>query len=436
MNNHAESPSRKKARPPASPTPSADSILTINGGSSSIRFGLFRKTGQVRRILSGKIERIGLPDGTFSATGDAPADNFSISIAAPDHRAAIQALSDWTRERIPRGTLCAVGHRFVHGGPDFWETTPITPGLLKKLREFSAFDPEHLPEEILLAEAFQETYPELPQFACFDTAFHHDMPRVAQRIALPRRFQSKGVRRYGFHGISCAYLLEALSRVAGPDAAMGRVVLAHLGNGASATAVWNKKSIDTSMGFTPTSGFPMSTRSGDLDPGLARFLAQAEGMTSRQFHQMVNHDSGLLGISETSSDMADLLEAEKTDIRAAEAVETFCYQAKKWICAMAGALGGLDTLVFSGGIGENCPPIRERMCQGLGFLGIELDATKNDSNAATISTAASRVAVRVIATDEEWMIADLVSRQPVAKAPSPSGPDDPSRSPSKREIST
>jgi acetate kinase len=210
--------------------------------------------------------------------------------------------------------------------------------------------------------------------------------------------------------LSCAYLLEELARVAGTKAARGRVILAHLGNGASVTAVRGGKSIDTSMSFTPTAGLPMSTRSGDLDPGLGWYLSRAEQVTAKQFHHMINHESGLLGVSEISSDMRELLLREKKDVRAAEAVSLFCYHAKKWICAMAGALEGLDTLVFAGGIGERAPEIRARICDGLRFLGIELDGKHNAANAGVISRKTGRVAVRVIHTDEEWMIAKLVCK--------------------------
>ena len=261
-----------------------------------------------------------------------------------------------------------------------------------------------------MTEAFHRRFPDLPQIACFDTAFHHDLPRVARLLPIPRRYEAKGVRRYGFHGLSCAYLMEELARVAGVKAAQGRVVLAHLGNGASVTAVREGKSIDTSMSLTPTAGLPMSTRTGDLDPSLAWYLARTEQVTAKQFHHMINHESGLLGVSEISSDMRELLLREKDDIRAAEAVALFCYQARKWICAMAGALEGLDTLIFAGGIGENTPAVRERICAGLEFIGIKLDGSANDGAAPIISATGSPATVRIIRTDEEWMIAKTVSR--------------------------
>jgi acetate kinase len=246
--------------------------------------------------------------------------------------------------------------------------------------------------------------------ACFDTAFHHDLPAVARLLPIPRRFEAKGVRRYGFHGLSYAFLMGELARLAGPEAARGRIILAHLGNGASLAAVHEGKSIDTSMSFTPTAGVPMSTRSGDLDPGLLWYLARTERMSAKEFNKMVNFQSGLLGMSETSSDMHDLLDLQAKDTRACEAVDLFCYQVKKWIGAFTAALGGLDTLVFAGGIGEHAPTVRARICDGLGFLGIKLEEELNAVNAGVISTDGSRVTVRVMHTDEEWMIANMVCR--------------------------
>jgi acetate kinase len=280
--------------------------------------------------------------------------------------------------------------------------------MIAELHQLSSFDPEHIPEETELIEATRRRFPDVAQIACFDTAFHHDLPRVAQLLPIPRRYNTQGVRRYGFHGLSYAFLIEKLADVAGPEAAKGRVILAHLGSGASLAAVRDGKSLDTSMGFTPASGIPMSTRSGDLDPGLAWYLAATEQMSSKNFNTMANSQSGLLGISETSSDMRDLLEREALDVRAAEAVAVFCYQVKKWIGAFSAALGGLDTLVFAGGIGENAAAVRSRICEGLEFLGIEIDEKRNTANEGVISKDASRVSVRVIPTDEEFMIAKTV----------------------------
>lgn len=388
--------------------PADPRILTINGGSSSIKFALFEAGDCLRRVLEGAIERIGLPEATLRVKGSNQADNFSQLVTATDHAVAVGVLMDWVEERIGREALTAVGHRVVHGGPTYSDPQLITTEMVEELHRLSPFDPEHLPEEILLTGAFHRRFPDLPQVACFDTAFHHDLPHAARLLPIPRRYEAQGVRRYGFHGLSYTFLMGELARLAGAEAAQGRVILAHLGNGASLVAVRDGKSVDTSMSFTPTAGVPMSTRSGDLDPGLVWYLALAEKMSAKQFNEMVNFQSGLLGMSETSSDMGDLLERETQDVRAAEAVALFCYQVKKWIGAFAAVLGGLDTLVFAGGIGENAPVVRARICDGLKFLGVELEEKQNVTNAGVISTAAGRVAVRVIHTDEEWMIANTV----------------------------
>ena len=290
-------------------------ILTINGGSSSIKFALFEGGDSLRRTLEGGIERIGLPAAAMQVKGTDEADNFSRPVAAPNHSAAADVLLDWIEQRNGRGALAAAGHRVVHGGPKYSEPQRITSEMVAELHGLSPFDPEHLPEEILLIEALQRRFPDLPQVACFDTAFHHDLPRVAQLLPIPRRYEAQGVRRYGFHGLSYSFLIEELARLAGAETAQGRIILAHLGNGASLAAVRDGKSVDTSMSFTPTAGVPMSTRSGDLDPGLVWYLARTENMNAKQFNELVNFQSGLLGISETSSDMRDLLKRESQDVR-------------------------------------------------------------------------------------------------------------------------
>jgi acetate kinase len=388
--------------------PANPRILTINGGSSSIKFALFEAGEPLQRIFAGGIDRIGQPKATLRVRGLEQPDNFSRTVNAPDHTVAAGILMDWIEKRSGRDALTAVGHRVVHGGPKYYKPQRITAEMVEDLRRLSPFDPDHLPEEIVLTEAFHRRFPDLPQVACFDTAFHHDMPRVAQMLPIPRRYEVQGVRRYGFHGLSYEFLVGELARLAGTEAAKGRIILAHLGSGASLAAVRDGKSLDTSMSFTPASGVPMSTRSGDLDPGLISYLARTEKMSPKQFDEMVNFQSGLLGISETSSDMHDLLDRETQDVRAAEAVALFCYQVKKWIGAFAAALGGLDTLVFAGGIGENAPAVRTRICDGLEFLGIELEEKKNAANEGVISASGNRVAVRVIPTDEERVIAKTV----------------------------
>jgi len=384
-------------------------ILTINGGSSSIRFALYRVEEPLKKALYGKIDRIGL-DGTNLTFHDAAKDKRgNLKLSASDHKSAATFLIDWLEKLDCFPSVRAVGHRVVHG---MHHTEPelVSQQLLDELNRISPFDPDHLPSEIELIETFRQRHPKLPQVACFDTAFHQTMPRVAKLLPIPRRFEAKGIQRYGFHGLSYSYLMEELARLGEASATTGRVILAHLGNGASLAAVRDGKSIDTSMGFTPTAGLVMSTRTGDLDPGVAPYLARTEQIDTKQFYDMVNHKSGLLGVSETSSDMRDLLDCETKDVRAAEAVALFCYQAKKWIGSFAVALGGLDTVVFAGGIGENAPAVRKRICEGLEFLGLEVDEARNAKTADVISTEASRITVRVIRTDEELMIARSVSR--------------------------
>ena len=385
-------------------------ILVINGGSSSIKFVLYQAGERLQRRFHGQVDRIGLSRTNLTFHGPSGKHQEDQIIAIPGNHSASEFLINWLEGQEGFESVRAVGHRVVHGMKRI-QPELVTQELLDELHRISPYDPDHMPGEIELIETIRQRHPKLPQVACFDTAFHHAMPRVAKLLPIPRRFDAMGIQRYGFHGLSYAYLMEELARLGDPAATSGRVILAHLGNGASMAAVRDGHSIDTSMGFTPTAGLVMSTRSGDLDPGLAAYLGRTEQMTTKQFFDMVNHKSGLLGISETSSDMRDLLTSEVKDLRAAEAVALFCYQAKKWIGAFAAALGGLDTLVFAGGIGENAPAVRARICDGLEFLGIHLEEQQNQANEGTISAATSRVAIRVMRTDEELMIARSVCRE-------------------------
>jgi acetate kinase len=386
------------------------SVLIINSGSSSLRFALFRVLESLPQILIGKFDRIGLPDARLSFTDILANQSDERRIDAPDHVACVPLLVELLEKKTGGSPVNAIGHRVVHGGPRYRDPRRVDEAMLEELRRISSFAPNHLPATIALMEVFTAKFPQVPQIACFDTAFHSTLPRVAKLLPIPRRYEAKGVQRYGFHGLSYSFLMQELEGIAGAKAAGGRVILAHLGNGASMAAVREGKSMDTSMGFTPAAGLVMSTRSGDLDPGLVAFLGRSERMTETEFDRMIHHESGLLGVSETSSDMRDLLAREAVDVRAAEAVALFCYQAKKWLGAFAAALGGLDTLVFAGGIGENNPAIRARICEGLGFLGIELNETRNAENAAVISMPTSRVTVRIIRTDEELTIARSTCR--------------------------
>jgi acetate kinase len=386
------------------PRPERSCILTINGGSSSVKFALFDRARQ-ERLLSGRIERVGSREARMVATGlDGAATDRSL-LDVPDVAAAGALVLEWLEGAVRLTALAAIGHRLVHGGDRYSRPEPITAEVLAELRRLTPYAPAHLPGAIALIEALGRACPGLLQVACFDTAFHHDLPRVAQIVPIPRRYAAAGVRRYGFHGLSYAYLMEELERVAGYNAARGRVILAHLGAGASMAAVLGGRPVDTTMGFTPAAGIVMATRPGDFDPGLVRFLADREGMTAAQFDRLVYHESGLLGVSETSADVRDLLARLADDARAAEAIALFCYAAKKAIGSYAAVLGGLDVLVFAGGIGENAPEIRQRICAELQFLGITLDGGRNEANAAVISAEGAPAEVRVIRTDEEPMIA-------------------------------
>lgn len=387
-------------------------ILTLNGGSSSIKFAVYTIGDTPEREWHSQLDRIGQP-GTSLTVTDVFGNHETNPVTALDYSSAVVFLVDWLGKQAVFETIAAVGHRIVHG-MEHSEPERITPTLLDELRTISVIDPHHLPGEIALIEAVQNGHPDLLQIACFDTAFHRSLPRVAQLLPIPRRFYARGIRRYGFHGLSYAYLLDELGRIAYGSAVReqvtkGRVILAHLGSGASLCAVHNSKSVDTSMGFTPTGGLMMGTRTGDLDPGLMAYLMQSESLTPAQFNHLVNHESGLLGVSETSLDIRDLIDYQATDMRSAEAVGLFCYETKKGVGGFAAVLDGLDTLVFSGGIGENVAEIRARICIGLTYLGINLDDQRNAANAGVISTDTSRVTVRVISTNEEQMIARLVS---------------------------
>jgi acetate kinase len=361
-------------------------VLTLNVGSSSLKFAVFAFGAQREEVFRGEVE------------------------GRDDRKRWLDQVIQKTSALIHGQTWAGIGHRIVHGGPQFSAPALVDAGFIEELKRLIPFAPEHLPAEIELIEEVTRWFPHVPQVVCFDTAFHRDLPRVARVLPLPRRYESVGVRRYGFHGLSYEFLRGELDRLGDAAVKRGRVILAHLGNGASLAALRDGACIDTSMAFTPAAGLVMGTRTGDLDPGLVAYLAQTEGLTPERLARLVNHESGLLGVSETTADMRQLLGREKTDERAAEAVALFCYQAKKWIGAYAAALGGLDTLVFAGGIGEHNAAIRVRICAGLDFLGLQLDESRNATASPVISMPASRVIVRVIRTNEEQVIAGGVVR--------------------------
>lgn len=387
--------------------PIHDSVLVINGGSSSIKFALYYAGEPPEQFFHGSVDRIGLPGAKLTFKDETGNLNGSFGLKSSDIRSAAKFLIDWLEKKFDFSLIRGIGHRVVFG-LNHSEPERITQELVNELHRMSPYDTDHLPAEIELIATLMQRYPQKPQVACYDTAFHHAMPLVAKILPIPRHFESSGIRRYGFHGLSYSYLIEELARVAGTKAAQGRVILAHLGSGASLAAVSEGKSVDTSMGFTPAGGLMMGTRPGDLDPGVAWYMMKSENLTPKRFNEIINHDSGLLGVSGTTSDMRDLLAHEADDDQAAEAVSLFCYQVKKWIGAFTAVLNGLDTLVFAGGIGEKSSVIRSRICNGLEFLGIELDEEQNMANAPVISTDNGKTTVRIINTNEELMIAKTV----------------------------
>jgi acetate kinase len=380
-------------------------ILTINSGSSSLKFSVYEIWEDEKLIIRGNIDRIGLGESTFQVSERFGTGQVEQDFKLPNHKAAFNVLFDWLENNKNGKEIYAVGHRMVNGGSNFTRHQLITSRLISTLKKMSYLAPEHLPRQILGIEVVTNIYPNLKQVACFDTAFHSNMPRKAKMFALPRKLWDEGVIRYGFHGLSYEYIIQELNKEVGSRGVAGRIIIAHLGNGASMVAVKNGKGVDTTMGFTPTGGLMMSTRSGDLDPGIIIYLLEEKEITPPKLNEMINKKAGLFGVSGISSDMQELLEKEAENLHAADAINLFCYQAKKFLGTMASVLGGVDTIVFTGGIGENSPEIRKRICNGMEFLGIQLDLSQNEANSSTISIAGAPTTVRIIKTNEELMIA-------------------------------
>jgi acetate kinase len=383
-------------------------VLTMNMGSATLKSALYEAgihetKNQPKLLLSITVDQTGTSVGRLKIADPSGAVLLDSAVDRADSNATLTTMFSWLSDQKYLSQLAAAGHRMVHGGPRFKEPQRITREVVSELQELVVLDPDHMPGAIRGIQFIARRLPELPQVACFDTAFHSSLPKVARMYALPRRLYDQGIFRYGFHGLSYEFIMRELRGLEG-KLADGKVIIAHLGNGASMAAVKEGKSIDTSMGFTPLEGLVMGTRSGDVDPGALIYLLEQKKMSSKAVDALLNKESGLLGVSGTSGDMRDLLGKVVTDNRAAEAVDLFCYRAKKYIGAYAAALGGLDLLVFAGGIGEHAPEIRERMCNGLDFLGIRLDGSRNAANAPLISHSQSQVKVRVIKTDEDQMI--------------------------------
>jgi acetate kinase len=385
-------------------TPTKKRILTMNRGSSSLKSALYEMGEREELLVSISVEQESGAGGRLKIADARGATLLDADVDAGKSNAAIEEMFRWLGEHDFLDGLAAVGHRLVHGGTRYREPVRVNAEFLREIEKIVPLDPDHLPAAIRGIQFVSGKFPELPQVACFDTAFHRALPEVARMYALPRGLHEKGIQRYGFHGLSYEFVMSELQTLE-PQLANGRVIIAHLGSGASMVAVRDGKSIDTSMGFTPLEGLVMATRSGDVDPGAVIYLMGHEKVSIGAMDKLLNKESGLLGVSGTSGDMKLLLEKSGKDSRANEAVSLFCYRAKKYIGAYAAALGGLDVLVFTGGIGEKAASIRERVCDGLEFLGIRLDGASNGANAELISDSDGRVRVRVVKTNEDLVIA-------------------------------
>ncbi len=384
-------------------------LLTINTGSSSLKAAVYRLDQGEHVEIAAHAERIGMAGSRLHILDAGGVPLLEQAQELRGHDQALDVLFSWLQGHLRDGQLDGIGHRVVYGGARYRDPQLIGPDLIATLQRLVALDPDHLPQALAAVHAARRSYPTVSQVACFDTAFHRAMPPVAQRYAIPRKFWNEGVIRYGFHGLSCEYVMQELRATDGP-AGGGRVIIAHLGSGASMTAVRDGVGVETTMGFTPTGGLVMGTRPGDLDPGVLIYLLAVRGLSPEALSELVNRQSGLLGVSGISAAMRDLLERESSEPQAAEAIDLFCYQARKFLGALAAVLGGLDLLVFTGGIGERAASIRQRICDGLEFLGVELDPARNAAHAPIISRDGSRATVRVIQTDEDLMIARHTSR--------------------------
>ena len=391
-------------------------VLTMNTGSATLKAAIYDVHPSAKLVLSIQVDSA-REGGRIRISDFAGSSLLDESSSAHDSNGSLELIFQWLADQGYVSRLAAAGHRLVHGGVRYTKPERITPAFLADIEQLVPLDPDHLPEAISGIKFIAQKLPELPQVACFDTAFHASMPKVAQMYALSRRLYDGGIRRFGFHGLSYEYISRELRKLEGAAAggsatngsANGRVIVAHLGSGASMMAMRGGTSMDTSMGFTPLEGLVMGTRCGDIDPGAVLYLLEQGKISPQELSAQLNKQSGLLGVSGTSADMRDLLAlAAKGDTHADEAIELFCYRAKKYIGSYAAALGGLDILVFTAGIGERAAAVRDRICRGLEFLGIQIDAARNQANADIISTSASRVKVLVIETNEDLMIVQHV----------------------------
>lgn len=379
----------------------AEPILVINSGSSSLKIGVYAdENGHIRQILDGLADGIGTAGGELELRDSAGRSLQSEAISFATTGAAFVRAAEALGPQM-RGAPVAIGHRVVHGGPKLVKHQRITPAVIEELKACVHFAPLHIPASLDLIDRTAKQFPNVPQFACFDTAFHTTMPETATRFPLPDALFQEGVRRYGFHGLSYESIVHQLGAELPP-----RTIVAHLGNGASLAAIRDGKSIDTSMGLTPTGGIPMATRTGDLDPGVILYLQRVKKMNADELEQLLNKESGLKALSGGTSDMRSLQDAAaKGDTRAALAIDIFCAAIAKYVAAYATELGGLDLLVFAGGIGEHSAQVRSKVCERLRFMRVSLDATQNARNAPVISSPESAVSVRIVPAQEDIQIA-------------------------------
>lgn len=384
-------------------------ILVVNCGSSSLKFAVFGLTEGLARLVWGSASGIGTSQGRLQmSSAQGTVDDHPARLA--DHATAIEKVDTLLQQQTSRLDLVGIGHRVVHGGPDCDCPQRIDASLLDRLHALVPLAPLHLPHNLAGITAMRTQFPDVPQLACFDTAFHHGLSAVARHTGLPREYAAQGVRRYGFHGLSYEFIVDDLRRRHGPAALDERLIVAHLGNGASMAAIRHGRSVETTMGFSALGGMPMGTRSGDLDPGILLYLAGHDGLDAAEIEELLYRRSGLLGLSGVSADMRELLTHREDTPEATQAVDFFCHRARHFIGALSAALGGLDRLIFTGGIGANSPAIRAQICAGMGYLGITLEEGRNRTPGPVISADEGPVRVEAVATDEERMIARHVQR--------------------------
>ncbi len=379
-------------------------ILTLNSGSSSLKFSVFDCENSLSVVGSGSLSGIKTEEGRFSSRWNNTKSSENIELE--NHEKALEKLFVWLEDKLDPERLIAVGHRLVHGGRQFMKPIFIDDSVFEQLEQLSRYAPLHLPAALSTVKIARLKFPRPKHIGCFDTSFHRTMPMVAKVLPMSKQLYDEGVEKFGFHGLSYEFVVSELERF-GQGIAEGKLLIAHLGNGCSIAAVEGRKSVDTTMGFSPSGGLVMGTRSGDIDPGLIRYYASEKGYSAEEFCALANSKAGLLGLSGLSSDMQELLEQEDNSADARLAIDIFCYHVRKHIGALSAVLGGLDTLVFTGGIGENSAVIRSRICQPMGYLGIQLDSSLNDNGheISEISSPGSRTRTFVVKTNEELMIA-------------------------------